>query len=185
LYAEARRRIADWEFSADVGGHPIISDPCVWRERVSRAPFPREYATVHNFRDEHGSTTSGAVLLAGSGQCDPLAGYIPGSERLVAYPLSESSSRRSLSHPTRAKCFVMNIVGRPTDFDLACLFLYFLCPMSAHDPRCPYCVEDDSFRILTPAGDLFRCQTCGHMLWPSNPTFQCECGKCQDIRSDS
>src|SRR5262249_17883122 len=39
------------------------------------------------------------------------AGYIPGNEKLAAFPPSESSGRRSLSHPTRGKCFVMNRVG--------------------------------------------------------------------------
>lgn len=73
-------------------------------------------------------------------------------------------------------------VGQPTNFDFEALVLYFLCPMSTRDPKCPYCVEDDSFRVLTPVGDLFRCQGCGHLEWPSNSTFDCDCRKCQDIR---
>jgi len=53
--------------------------------------------------------------------------------------------------------------------------------MPKDHPRCPYCVDGDRFRLLTPLGDLFRCGNCGHLakppLWPV-----CHCHNCNKIK---
>jgi hypothetical protein len=61
--------------------------------------------------------------------------------------------------------------------------------MATSNPRCPYCVSDGTFRLLTPivGGELFRCELCGH-LSSSTDQFQsdmgmCECSNCQKLKS--
>jgi len=34
---------------------------------------------------------------------------------------------------------------------------------------------------LAPVGDLFGCQSCGHLLWLHNPDFVCDCRNCERI----
>lgn len=45
--------------------------------------------------------------------------------------------------------------------------------------RCPYCIDGETFRKLTSIGDLLRCESCGHVEWPFNPKFLCDCARCQ------
>ena len=48
--------------------------------------------------------------------------------------------------------------------------------MATDDPRCPYCIEDDDFKLLTPVGnEFFYCKRCGHLGSPSEPKFVCDC----------
>jgi hypothetical protein len=50
----------------------------------------------------------------------------------------------------------------------------------AHAVRCPYCVEDKKFKLMTaPAdGELFLCPTCGHAAMPGQPSYRCNCSRC-------
>jgi len=51
--------------------------------------------------------------------------------------------------------------------------------------RCPYCVEDDDFKIMgvKAEGRWLRCDHCGHTMMPGYPLFQCECQKCKELNS--
>lgn len=53
--------------------------------------------------------------------------------------------------------------------------------------RCPYCVEGSGFRTMTSegsrGGDWFICEQCGHLGLPTNPLFECTCGKCVRVRT--
>jgi hypothetical protein len=53
--------------------------------------------------------------------------------------------------------------------------------------RCPYCVETGGFRPMTveSKGDWLICEICGHLVFPSNPLFECTCSKCVALRSDA
>lgn len=53
--------------------------------------------------------------------------------------------------------------------------------------RCPYCVEDGSFKLMVPqtGADWFLCGNCGHLDFPSQPTFRCRCTKCVALNPDS
>jgi hypothetical protein len=46
--------------------------------------------------------------------------------------------------------------------------------------RCPYCVEDGQFKVMTGhgGGDWFGCARCNHLRMPGNPPFQCTCSNC-------
>ncbi len=47
------------------------------------------------------------------------------------------------------------------------------------DFRCPYCVSDGQFRLMTTADNgHYTCQTCGHEVAPSEAAFKCDCLKC-------
>jgi hypothetical protein len=46
--------------------------------------------------------------------------------------------------------------------------------------RCPYCVEDDGFKILTPVGNRLVCLKCGHRESLDDPELVCFCPKCQE-----
>ena len=48
-------------------------------------------------------------------------------------------------------------------------------PMTTDDPRCPYCVEGNGFRLLKLVGDVFYCKHCGHQSLPSDSIFICYC----------
>jgi hypothetical protein len=69
--------------------------------------------------------------------------------------------------------------------------LHFLRSKMATDQlRCPYCVDGGTFRLLTPivGGELFRCELCGHLSYPTNYAFKsdlwaCECGNCRKLKS--
>lgn len=49
--------------------------------------------------------------------------------------------------------------------------------------RCPYCVEDDNFRLMKsrPEQRWFVCESCGHAVMPDNPNFRCYCQKCGEL----
>lgn len=51
--------------------------------------------------------------------------------------------------------------------------------------RCPYCVEDRTFKAMLrhSSGDWFVCNVCGHLSLPSEPCFQCTCGKCVALKT--
>ena len=52
--------------------------------------------------------------------------------------------------------------------------------------RCPFCVADGQFKPMTAqAGDLYLCDGCGHLAQPSNPSFDCTCGKCMGLELKS
>jgi len=55
--------------------------------------------------------------------------------------------------------------------------------MARDEPRCPYCVEGDAFKLMTQKDDKFCCQRCGHLLLPSDPSFVCYCSNCEGHRS--
>jgi len=56
--------------------------------------------------------------------------------------------------------------------------------MLIDQPRCPYCVEDDEFKLLAPIGnERFCCDRCGHLWSPSEPKFVCECSHCVQLRA--
>ena len=46
--------------------------------------------------------------------------------------------------------------------------------------RCPYCVDDGNFKamIAPESGEGHICTSCGHVVLPSNPQFECICDKC-------
>jgi len=46
--------------------------------------------------------------------------------------------------------------------------------------RCPYCVEDDNFAVMTAraGGRWFLCAHCAHVVIPDQPSYQCNCDKC-------
>lgn len=46
--------------------------------------------------------------------------------------------------------------------------------------RCPYCVEDGNFKIMTRSdeGSWYVCLCCGHTVKPDGPGYRCECAKC-------
>ena len=58
----------------------------------------------------------------------------------------------------------------------------FSMAMPTDDPRCPYCIDRDAFRLLTPAGNVFRCSRCDHMWKPANVLFLCRCENCEKMR---
>ncbi len=49
--------------------------------------------------------------------------------------------------------------------------------------RCPYCVVDANFRLMTrqSGGDWYFCDGCGHLALPSSPFYHCTCGKCASL----
>ena len=46
--------------------------------------------------------------------------------------------------------------------------------------RCPYCVEDGNFKIMTRMGEGTRyvCAGCTHTVVPEDPSYRCACAKC-------
>jgi predicted RNA-binding Zn-ribbon protein involved in translation (DUF1610 family) len=50
----------------------------------------------------------------------------------------------------------------------------------AHAVRCPYCVEDKKFKLMTARadGEWFLCSSCGHAAMPSHPSYRCNCSRC-------
>ena len=51
--------------------------------------------------------------------------------------------------------------------------------------RCPYCIEGEGFRAMTPHDDYFACETCGHQVASDRPNFRCSCAKCEVYNSKS
>ena len=54
--------------------------------------------------------------------------------------------------------------------------------MATDDPRCKFCIYGEGFWKLTPVGDFLKCDRCGHVEWPFNPKFICECKNCGKIK---
>ena len=50
--------------------------------------------------------------------------------------------------------------------------------MATDDPRCPYCIEEDAFKLLTLVRDTLYCGRCGHMSRPADSSFVCDCLRC-------
>ena len=49
------------------------------------------------------------------------------------------------------------------------------------DPmRCPYCVEDNDFKMMVPYwhGQQFVCLSCDHVANPTSLDFRCFCLNC-------
>jgi hypothetical protein len=46
--------------------------------------------------------------------------------------------------------------------------------------RCPYCVEGDEFKIMTPVGNRLVCLKCGHRDSLNDPKITCSCPKCKE-----
>lgn len=52
--------------------------------------------------------------------------------------------------------------------------------------RCPYCVEGNSFKAMIVQGsgeDWYMCVRCGHLIMPTNPSFECTCAGCVRLTS--
>jgi ribosomal protein S27AE len=47
--------------------------------------------------------------------------------------------------------------------------------------RCPYCVDGNGFKVMTPHDNHLRCEKCGHVVIPDRPTFRCSCLKCTEL----
>jgi Zn finger protein HypA/HybF involved in hydrogenase expression len=47
--------------------------------------------------------------------------------------------------------------------------------------RCPYCVEGNGFKIMTPRETHLECDRCGHKVVPDRPTYRCSCPKCIEL----
>jgi len=54
--------------------------------------------------------------------------------------------------------------------------------MATDEPRCPYCIEENGFKLLTLIRDTLRCGRCGHMLRPADANFICNCPHCERMR---
>jgi len=42
--------------------------------------------------------------------------------------------------------------------------------------RCPYCVEENGFKVMTPRDTHLICLNCGHVVVPDRPTYRCSFG---------
>lgn len=49
--------------------------------------------------------------------------------------------------------------------------------------RCPYCVEDGNFKIMTRRSEAgwYICVCCGHTVIPDDPGYRCKCVKCTQV----
>jgi hypothetical protein len=50
--------------------------------------------------------------------------------------------------------------------------------------RCPYRVEEDGFKVMTPRDKHLTCLRCGHVVVPDRPTYRCSCKKCRELRGE-
>jgi len=50
-----------------------------------------------------------------------------------------------------------------------------------YEVRCPYCVEGDEFKVMTPQEDHLVCFKCGHVVVPDIPIYVCSCQKCVQL----
>jgi len=57
--------------------------------------------------------------------------------------------------------------------------------MAPDDPRCPYCVEGNDFKLLRLVGDVLHCERCGHQSRPVDSIFICYCPQCKPMRLSS
>lgn len=56
--------------------------------------------------------------------------------------------------------------------------------MAINVVRCPYCVSEDEFRPMTAVGSgRYVCAKCGHLAMPDDTSFNCQCGKCAELRA--
>src|SRR5215469_5626965 len=55
--------------------------------------------------------------------------------------------------------------------------------MATDEPRCPYSVEGNGFKLLTPLGAEFYCHRCGHLLSLTDPNFLCDRWRCRQLRA--
>jgi len=55
--------------------------------------------------------------------------------------------------------------------------------MATDDPRCPYCVEGNGFKLLKQVVDAFYCERCSHLSLPADPSFICHCANCERLSS--
>ena len=47
---------------------------------------------------------------------------------------------------------------------------------------CPYCIVNDRFRIMTVLSNgRLICENCGHIVFPNDGAFRCQCLKCVEI----
>jgi len=50
-------------------------------------------------------------------------------------------------------------------------------------PRCPYCVSGNQFRMMRVVENGRQiCENCGHIEFPSDQAFWCPCQKCLAAR---
>ena len=47
--------------------------------------------------------------------------------------------------------------------------------------RCPYCVERDNFKVLTPRDAQLICMKCGHVVVLDRVDYKCHCRKCRSL----
>jgi hypothetical protein len=47
--------------------------------------------------------------------------------------------------------------------------------------RCPYCVEGNGFKVMTPRDGDFVCLQCGHVVVPDILIHVCICQKCIEL----
>lgn len=48
--------------------------------------------------------------------------------------------------------------------------------------RCPYCIEGQQYRMMTPIERYLICALCGHMVIP-DASHVCSCARCQKLAS--
>ena len=53
-------------------------------------------------------------------------------------------------------------------------------PPTSEIIRCPYCVEDNNFKIMKGRAEVrwFLCPGCCHAAMPESSSYQCTCPKC-------
>jgi DNA-directed RNA polymerase subunit RPC12/RpoP len=44
--------------------------------------------------------------------------------------------------------------------------------------RCPYCIEGDHFKVMTPRETHLVCLKCGHVVVLDRTDYDCQCRKC-------
>jgi hypothetical protein len=47
--------------------------------------------------------------------------------------------------------------------------------------RCPYCVEEDAFKVMSLVDLSLVCGKCGHRIALDRPTFICSCLNCRHL----
>ena len=55
--------------------------------------------------------------------------------------------------------------------------------MVTDDPRCPYCVQGNEFKLMHHmSGGYLICDHCGHTMLRTDPTYRCRCIKCVRLK---
>ena len=54
--------------------------------------------------------------------------------------------------------------------------------MATDEPRCPYCVEGNGFKLLTQVAERLLCERCAHVSRPADLDFLCPCSRCAQTR---